>query len=356
MAERRSPHARGVGLAVVAAVAFGLATPLVARFGKELGAFSTAACLYGGASLVGIVLRRFQRGSGHPLRPQDRLRVLAMAILGATVAPALLAFGLQHTGPTSASLVLNLEAVFTLVLATAVYREPLGARAITAAIVMLGGGTLLVTQSGDLGTAGVGLLAVAAATAAWGIDNTLSRPLAEAEPLTVVAVKAGIGSTLALVVAVLVGEPAPRATDVLALMGVGAVGYGGSLAFYLKAQRHLGAGRTGSVFALGPFVGALVAIVLGDRDLGWATGVAAALFALGVWLHLAEAHAHRHVHEVMEHEHFHRHDDGHHHHAHADGEVVPASGHSHWHIHERIEHEHPHAPDLHHLHEHQPAK
>jgi len=68
----------------------------------------------------------------------------------------------------------------------------------------------------------------------------------------------------------------------------------GALAFYLNAQRHLGAGRTGSVFALGPFVGALVAIILGDRDLSWATAVAALLFALGVWLHLAEAHAHPH--------------------------------------------------------------
>lgn len=349
---RQAPHARGVGLAVLAAIAFGLATPLVARFGKGLGAFSTAACLYGGAALVGVVLRRFRRGSGHPLRRGDRVRLVAMAVIGATVAPALLAFGLQHTGATSASLVLNLEAIFTLILAALVYREPLGARAITAAVVMLGGGTLLVTQTGDLGTAGVGLLAVAAATAAWGVDNTLSRPLAEAEPLTVVALKAGLGAALALAVAVIAGEPSPRATDVLALLAVGAVGYGGSLALYLNAQRHLGAGRTGSVFALGPFVGALVAIALGDRELGWATAVAATLFALGVWLHLAEAHAHGHVHEAMEHEHFHRHDDGHHDHGHDEGEVVPAGGHSHRHGHERLEHEHPHAPDLHHLPEH----
>ena len=347
-----SPHARGVGYAVLAALAFGLATPLVARFGRDLGPFSTAACLYGGAAVVGIVLQRFQRGSGHPLRPEDRLRILAMAVIGATVAPSLLAFGLQHTGPTSASLVLNLEAIFTLLLAALVYKEPLGWRAGIAALVMLAGGSLLVVQTGDVGGAGVGLLAVAAATAAWGVDNTLSKPLAEAEPLVVVAVKAAVGAVLACAVAVIAGEPLPMATDVLALMAVGAVGYGGSLAFYLSAQRHLGAGRTGSVFALGPFIGALVAIALGDRDLGWATAVAAGLFALGVWLHLSEPHRHLHVHEPLEHEHFHRHDDGHHDHAHGPEAVVPKRGHSHLHAHPRIEHDHPHAPDLHHLHGH----
>lgn len=347
-----SPHRRGVLLAVLAAVAFGLATPLVARFGAGLGPFSTAACLYAGASLTGVVLRGFRRGTGHPLRRSHVLRIVAMAVIGATIAPALLAFGLQSTGPTSASLVLNLEAIFTLVLAAMVFREPLGARAIGAAIVMLVGGTLLVVQTGELGSAGIGLLAVAAATAAWGVDNTLSRPLAEAEPLTVVALKAGLGASLSLVVAVVLREPLPDLGDGLALMAVGAVGYGGSLAFYLNAQRHLGAGRTGSVFALGPFVGALVAIALGDRDLGWATGVSAALFALGVWLHLGEAHGHAHVHEALLHEHFHRHDDDHHDHTHAPGEVVPAKGHSHRHAHDRVVHDHPHAPDLHHLHEH----
>ncbi len=90
-----------------------------------------------------------------------------MALLGAMIAPALLAFGLQATSPTSASLVLNLEAVFTLGLAALVYREPLGARALGGAGAMLIGGVVLVLQAG-VDAAGLGLLAVAAATLAWG--------------------------------------------------------------------------------------------------------------------------------------------------------------------------------------------
>lgn len=345
-----NPHRRGVGLAVLAALAFGLATPFVQHFGAGLGGFTTAACLYGGAALVGLSLRGRRRGAGRPLVRSDRARLAAMAVIGATIAPALLVHGLQNTGATSASLVLNLEAVFTLFLAALVYREPLGAQALGAAAAMLAGGLLLVLQSRGDGSTGLGLFAVAGATAAWAIDNTLSRPLSEAEPLAVVSEKAGLGAILGAVLAVALGEPAPSWTAVLPLIVVGALGYGGSLALYLAAQRHLGAGRTGSVYALGPFVGALMAIALGDRDLGWATLGAAALFGLGVWLHLSESHGHHHVHEPLEHEHFHRHDDGHHDHAHET--PAPARGHSHPHRHERLAHDHPHAPDLHHSHEH----
>ncbi len=115
------------------------------------------------------------------------------------------------------------------------------------------------------------------------------------------------------------------------------------------AQRALGAGRTGSVFALGPFVGAVVALALGDRQVGLWTALAGALFALGVVLHLREQHAHLHVHDALEHDHAHRHDDGHHDHVH---DPVVRGSHRHLHRHARVEHDHPHAPDLHHRHQH----
>ncbi|MCC6625602.1 MAG: EamA/RhaT family transporter, partial [Deltaproteobacteria bacterium] len=140
----------------------------------------------------------------------------------------------------------------------------------------------------------------------------------------------------------------PRAEHV-ALLAVGATGYGASLALYLLAQRRLGAARTGSIFAVGPFLGALVSFVAGDRASGLGVLAAAPLFALGVWLHARERHAHAHVHAALEHEHAHRHDDGHHDHAH---DPPVAGAHSHPHRHERLVHEHAHAPDVHHRHPH----
>ena len=84
-------------------------------------------------------------------------------------------------------------------------------------------------------------------------------------------------------------------------------------------------------------------------DLG-ALLIAAALMALGLWLHLAERHQHEHAHQPLEHEHRHVHDE-HHRHTHAADESTDEP-HTHWHRHEPLLHKHPHYPDLHHRHPH----
>ena len=56
--------------------------------------------------------------------------------------------------------------------------------------------------------------------------------------------------------------------------------------------------------------------------------VAAALMALGVWLHLTERHSHLHTHEPLRHAHRHVHD-AHHEHAHDitwDGRTLTVNG------------------------------
>jgi hypothetical protein len=148
------------------------------------------------------------------------------------------------------------------------------------------------------------------------------------------------------------GGGADESGAALAAVGLvlcGAIGYGASLRLYLAAQRALGAGRTASVFATAPFVGAAVAWALGDRTGGPAVFAGAVMMAAGVFLHATERHSHEHAHVALEHDHAHTHDDGHHLHAH---DPMPTGSHSHPHRHEPIVHAHPHAPDAHHEHEH----
>ncbi|HEX4449672.1 MAG TPA: EamA family transporter [Kofleriaceae bacterium] len=338
---------RGVGLAAIAAIAFGVTTPLVAWAGAWVGPFATAALLYAGAAGSSVLLR-VARGSGGKLVRGDVPRLVGVAIAGAAIAPALLAWGLQRTGATSGALLLNLEAVFTVALARLVFREPVGGRVGVALAAVSAGGAALVLGAATTGDWRVpGVLAIAGATLAWSIDNTLTRPLAERDPLAVVGAKGGIGAALSLAAAAIAGEHAPPLRPALVLLACGATGYGLSLRLYLTAQRRIGAARTGSVFALAPFVGAAVAIAFGDRALDWLTGLAAALFGLGVYLHVSEHHEHEHGHEAVEHDHPHRHDDGHHDHAH---DPSVAGEHSHAHRHGALVHRHEHAPDLHHDH------
>jgi drug/metabolite transporter (DMT)-like permease len=341
-----SPIARGAALAVIAAALFGLTVPVVKRAGAGVGAFATAALLYAGAA-IGSGLGR-ARGDEPPIRRAHLPRIAAVAALGAALAPASLAWGLARTGALSASLLLNLEAVLTVLLAWAVHREPVGRRVLAAVALMLAGGGLLALRGGSFGASTLlGLGAVALATFSWACDNVLTRPLADLDPRAVVLAKASIGAALSLLVALASREAWPRPLPAAALLACGATGYGLSLRLYLHAQRSLGAGRTGSIFALAPFLGALLAFLLGEREgAGW-FAAAAALFAGGVYLHATEDHGHPHRHEATEHEHAHRHDDGHHTHVH-DPEV--AGAHSHVHRHEEVEHEHAHGVDLHHDH------
>lgn len=280
------------------------------------------------------------------------------------IGPVALAWGLQHTSGTSAALMLTLEALFTVALARLLYREVMGRRVWAAMLLLLVGGVVLVVDrslaqavvSGAQAAASnatalgwLGLLSVLAATAAWGVDNSLSRALAERDPSQVVWAKSALGAGATTGLALLAAESLPNWQNALALLLIGALGYGLSLRLYLAAQRAFGAARTGSVFAFAPFMGALLAIALGERDLSWGMALGGGLMLSGVLLHLLERHGHEHTHEAMAHEHAHRHDEAHHSHVHPN---MPASAHSHSHTHAPLRHTHPHTPDAHHLHPH----
>jgi drug/metabolite transporter (DMT)-like permease len=275
---------------VLAAVAFGAVVPLTQRAGHQVGPFFTASLLYGGACVFAGASALATRRVRRVLRRGDAARVVVVAVLGAAVAPTLLAWGLQRVAGTSAALLLNFEAVFTVLLARAVWREPFGPRVIVALAAMVGGGAVLIGGARwASGSTPWGAFAVVVATLAWAAENVISRPLAERNPFVIVFAKSLIGCALTAAIGLVIREGAAFGSwRALALAACGAVGYGVSLTLYLRSQREIGAARTASIFALAPFVGVLMAWGLGDRALTASTGVAAALFATGVALHLTE--------------------------------------------------------------------
>jgi len=345
----RFPALRGASLALLAAALFGASTPLIQQLGATVSPWMTAALLYAGAALVGLLTRSPPAREAALQRAQIP-RLLAMALSGAVVGPALLAWGLQRTSAAGASLMLTLEAVFTVLLAAVLYGERFDKRVgLAVALITLGGLVLVIDRAGGSSPQMLGLLAVLGATLAWAIDNAMSRGLADADPGQVVLAKCALGAGCSLLIGVASGQTEVSLSAAGGLLLIGAIGYGLSLHFYLRAQRAFGAARTGSVFAAAPFIGAAVALALGDRAFSVAMGLAALLMLAGVILHLAERHEHEHVHEAGEHEHAHTHDDGHHLHTH---EPMPVGPHSHVHRHAATAHRHPHVPDLHHLHHH----
>lgn len=275
----RDAITRGSLFALLAAVAFGVTIPALDYFGKGAGALPIAGLLYAGAASASLVGAR----KDPPVERAHLPRLALVALFGAAIAPTLLSWGVLRTNAASASLLLNFEAVFTVLLAWRLQGEPLGRRVIVAVIAMVTGGICLVAKPAG-GAWGVGALAVVGATLAWALDNTLTRPLADLEPTSVVRWKSVLGCSGTLALALLLGQPFPRAIGIVGLLACGATGYGLSLRLYLLAQRRIGAARTGSIFALAPFIGAAIAARAFDRQ----TLLSAAFFALGIYLHLTE--------------------------------------------------------------------
>lgn len=341
------PLTRGFVWAALAALTFGITTPLIRSSSHSDGAWWTASLLYAGAALFAIVAYPRPREALLALRRNGAL-LGTIALVGGMLAPAAFVYGLHMTSSVSASLALNMEAPFSLLLAALIFHEFVGRRLVLAMLAIVAGGVILALEPGPAAF-GAGALWVIAATALWAIDNALSSLLTNVDTRVTVFWKSTLGALLSLIAASATHEGAPAPASGLALLAIGAVGYGASLFFYLSAQRIFGVGRTASVFASAPFIGAALALAIGEPGGGLPALAACALIVFGVVLHATERHAHFHAHEAIEHDHLHEHQDGHHDHAHGEGVF---GSHTHAHRHRALVHGHEHAPDPHHAHTH----
>lgn len=354
---RRDADRRGIALALVSALLFGASTPFAKLLVGQMPALWLASLLYLGSGLalgVWLALRALRRRAPSGLMRRDLGWLAAAIVAGGVIGPVLLLVGLAATPASAASLLLNLEGVFTALLAWVVFREHTDRRLVLGTLLVVAGGFALTWSAAAERGALWPALAIVGACLAWGLDNNLTRRISGGDPVLIAALKGGVAGSGNAALAFALGLPPPALAASTAAAAIGAAGYGASLVCFVLALRHLGAARTGAYFSIAPFAGALVALPLLGESLAPLAWLAAALMGAGLWLHLTERHAHEHVHEPVTHTHAHRHDE-HHRHAHDAGAppVDPLTGaHIHEHVHERLVHSHPHFPDLHHRHSH----
>ena len=343
----------GLAAALASAVLFGATTPIAKQLLEGASPLLVAGLLYLGSGIGVSLLRVVQdRGWSSPGLARSNWPWLAAAtVAGGIVAPVLLMVGLTRADAATASLLLNLEAVFTAVLAWFVFREATSRRVILGFIAIFLGGLLLAwpAQVPSPGRS-LGLLLVAAACLCWGLDNNLTRRISAADSRVIAGIKGLVAGTTNTLLAIGLGAKFPPLPYLAGALVLGFLGYGVSLVLFIVALRHLGTARTGAYFSTAPFVGTAIAVVLYGQPITAAFWLAAVLMGVGVWLHVTEHHEHMHVHEPVTHSHLHEHDE-HHQHAHGEG-WDGTEPHPHEHRHEPLRHHHPHFPDTHHQHGH----
>ncbi|MBI3532761.1 MAG: DMT family transporter [Burkholderiales bacterium] len=344
---------RNVLFALAAAALFGASTPFAKMLVGEVSPLLLGGVLYLGSGL-GLAVIRLIRDRGwkeSELLPQEWPWLFGAIFFGGVLGPVALMFGLTHASGSAASLLLNLEAVLTAVLAWVVFKENADRRVVLGMLAIVAGGVVLSWPTGNVASSNwIGPAAISFACLCWAIDNNLTRKVSASDALFIASTKGLIAGGVNTSIAVAVGLTLPDTVTLLETMFVGLLGYGLSLVLFVLALRGLGTARTGAYFSTAPFIGAAMALLVLGETASPVFWLASILMGVGVWLHLTERHEHEHTHEPLEHMHQHIHDE-HHQHEH-EPKWNGAEPHSHHHSHHAVTHKHPHFPDIHHQHSH----
>jgi drug/metabolite transporter (DMT)-like permease len=338
--------------AIVSAFLFGMNTPLAKLLLDGVDPIVFAGLLYLGAGItqgLGLIVSAAGRRREARLERAD-LPWLAGAILAGGVAgPILLLLGLRVTPAATASLLLNFEVVATGVVAAVLFGEATGWRTWAAIASVSVGGALLAVDPAQAWGISLGALLILAACFSWGLDNNCTGRISLKDPRKIVYIKGLAAGGVSLLLGLALRRPLPGWDVVLLALLLGAVSYGLSIVFFVRAQRAIGTARTGAIYGMAPFVGTALSLLI-FREIPTVLFYAALpLMALAVVLLGMEKHAHEHTHEDLAHSHRHWHDDDHHAHDHsgADSSELQLP-----HEHVGLSHSHPHRPDPHHRHIH----
>ena len=340
--------ARPALMCALAALLFGAATPATKLLVKSLDPLLLAGLLYLGAALSVAPWAIRDRHLMRRVSKRSAIRLGGVVILGGCVAPVMLMYGLGRAPAASVSLWLNLETVWTALIAWWLFEEHLGRAAVVAMILVVAAGIGLATPVHVEG--GLAALLVAGACLGWSIDNNLTATIDELTPAQITFAKGLFAGIINLGVG-LAHSNGAQGSSVLAALGIGALGYGASLVLYIGSSQQLGAARSQMLFASAPFAGTILAWGVLREPLLPSQTFAASIMIVAISMLLFARHGHAHRHESTEHLHSHRHDDGHHDHVHAG--LPPSAEHTHMHGHTTVTHTHPHLPDLHHRHSHE---
>lgn len=331
---------------LLAAALFGASTPASKPLLGAVSPLQLSGLLYlGAAAAVAPWALSGWRGFAG-IDAKSAIRLGLAVLFGGVLGPALLLSALSISAAGSVALWLNLETVWTALLARQFFKEHMD-RATWAAVGLVVAASLLLSPASPGGGAAAGLVALACL--AWGLDNNLTSVIDRFTPAQITFVKGAIAGALSLSLG-LAFDPAPGGAAPIGFgLLIGALSYGLSLLLYVAGAQQLGATRSQLVFSTAPAWGLCLSWFLLGEPVLPAQLLAAALMAAAIWLWNRQRHGHSHQHERLLHQHRHRHDDGHHDHAHE----PPVRGwHSHPHEHPPVRHSHPHRPDLHHRHEH----
>ncbi|MDO4421546.1 MAG: DMT family transporter [Eubacteriales bacterium] len=277
---------KAIRYAIYAALLYAVSTPFSKILMEKIPPAFMAGLLYLGAAAGMVITTLFSRKKSKEeasFTHKDIPYLILMVILD-IAAPILLMTALKYSSAESVSLLNNFEIVATSLIALLIFKEKISPRLwiaitlITAASIMLS-----LSENGSLTISVYSLLALLACCC-WGLENNCTRKLSNRDPAKIVIIK-GFGSgTGSVIVALLCGERLKITPYILLALLLGFIAYGLSIYTYVYAQRYIGAAKTSAFYALAPFIGALISLVLFPKIPSWLFIISFVIMALGAFL------------------------------------------------------------------------
>jgi drug/metabolite transporter (DMT)-like permease len=279
---------KGILFALLAATLYAINSPFSKILLDYIPSTLMAGFLYIGAGLgmcVIALIRKVKKSvpTEEKITKADLPYTLAMIFLD-IVAPIFLLLGLSYTTAANASLLNNFEIVATAIIALMIFKESISPRLWTGIIFVTISCALLSVEDLSSLECSTGSLFVLLAGVCWGIENNCTRRLSSKDPLMIVLLKgifSGLGSVL---IGLCIGERITVLWSVFAVLMLGFVAYGLSIFFYVYAQRILGAARTSAYYAVAPFIGTLLSLVIFRSIPRYTYFIALGVMVIGAWL------------------------------------------------------------------------
>lgn len=278
---------RGVICAILAAVFYALNAPMSKLLLDKMGPTMMAAFLYLGAG-VGMTVYRLTAGKKGKLADEKKLTrnelpyTIGMVLLD-IAAPIALMIGITRTSPANVSLLNNFEIVATSVIALVIFKEKISGKLWIGILLVTLSSAILSFEDMSSFSFSAGSVFVLIACVCWGFENNCTRMLSSKNPVEIVMIKGFFSGAGSFVIALCVGEAVPAATDVILALLLGFVAYGLSIVFYIFAQRELGAARTSAYYAIAPFVGVALSLVIFKELPSVSFIVALVVMIAGTW-------------------------------------------------------------------------
>lgn len=275
---------RGAAFAVLAAAFYALNAPFSKLLMADVPPSMMASMLYLGAGFGMAIFSAAtcRTGYGAKLGKRDLPYVIGMILLD-IAAPISLMLGIRATSTANASLLNNFEIVATSLIALAIFRERISPRLwLGIGLVTLSSILLSVEDVGSLSLS-AGSLLVLLACVCWGFENNCTRMLSGSDPVQIVVLKGIFSGLGALMVALLSGESFPELGSAGMALVLGFVAYGLSIVFYIYAQRELGAAKTSAYYAIAPFIGVALSLVIFRETPSGSFLAALAVMIAGTW-------------------------------------------------------------------------